>query len=38
LRASVQAGLNALERGEFSDIDESELDAALDALAPNPVA
>jgi len=38
LRASVQAGLNALERGEFSDVDESELDAALDALAPSPVA
>ena len=38
LRGSMQAGLNALERGEFSDIDKSELDAALDALAPSPVA
>lgn len=38
LRASVQAGLDALERGEFSDIDDSELDAALDALAPSPAA
>ena len=34
LRSEVGAGLAALDRGAYTDIDETGLDAALDALVP----
>jgi antitoxin ParD1/3/4 len=37
LRAQVKAGLDALERGDYTEVDDADLDAALDALvAPSP--
>jgi antitoxin ParD1/3/4 len=33
LRAEVKAGLNALDRGHFTDVEDVDLDAALDDLA-----
>jgi antitoxin ParD1/3/4 len=33
LRAHVRAGLDALERGEFTEVDDADLDATLDRLA-----
>lgn len=35
LRAQLQAGLDALDRGSFIEVDESELDATLDSLVAN---
>ena len=32
LRAQVKAGLDALERGAYTEVDDADLDAALDAL------
>jgi antitoxin ParD1/3/4 len=32
LRAQVKAGLDALERGDYTEVDDADLDAALDAL------
>ena len=32
LRALVAAGLDALERGDFTEVDDEELDAFLDSL------
>jgi antitoxin ParD1/3/4 len=37
LRKQLKAGLDALDRGEFSELDDADLDAALDDLAaPDP--
>ncbi|MCP9625824.1 type II toxin-antitoxin system ParD family antitoxin [Rhodopseudomonas palustris] len=33
LRTQLQAGIDALARGEFTEIDDPDLDATLDALA-----
>ncbi len=33
LRAQLQAGLDALETGRFTEVDDADLDAALDDLA-----
>ena len=33
LRAHIKAGLDALERGAFTEIDDADLDATLDRLA-----
>lgn len=33
LRVQLRAGIDALERGEFTEIEDADLDAALDALA-----
>jgi antitoxin ParD1/3/4 len=33
LRAQVEAGVAALERGEFTEVDDADLDAYLDNLA-----
>jgi antitoxin ParD1/3/4 len=33
LRAQLKAGLDALDSGAFTDVDEADLDAALDGLA-----
>ncbi|MBI5128093.1 MAG: type II toxin-antitoxin system ParD family antitoxin [Rhodopseudomonas palustris] len=33
LRTQLQAGLDALDRGEFTELDDADLDAALDGLA-----
>jgi len=33
LRIQLQAGLDALDRGEFTELDDADLDAALDGLA-----
>jgi antitoxin ParD1/3/4 len=35
LSAQVRAGLDALERGEFIEVDDADLDATLDGLAAN---
>lgn len=35
LRTQVKAGLDALERGEFTEVDDADLDATLDSLATN---
>ncbi|BBK41230.1 addiction module antidote protein [Allostella vacuolata] len=32
LRSQLQAGIDALDRGDFIEIEEADLDAALDAL------
>ena len=32
LRAQVKAGLDALERGDYTEVDDADLDAALDTL------
>ena len=32
LRALIAAGLDALERGEFTEVDDADLDAFLDSL------
>ncbi|MBZ0228580.1 MAG: type II toxin-antitoxin system ParD family antitoxin [Bauldia sp.] len=36
LRLSVQTGVAALERGDYSDIDDADLDDTLDELATAP--
>ena len=36
LRAHVKAGLDALERGAFTEIDDADLDTTLDRLAASP--
>lgn len=36
LRQQIDAGIAALERGEFSEIDDAELDAYLDGLTDRP--
>lgn len=33
LRRQIDAGIEALEHGEFSEVDDTEIDAYLDALA-----
>lgn len=33
LRTQLRAGLDALDRGSFTDVDDADLDAALDRLA-----
>lgn len=33
LRQQIKAGIDALDRGEFTEIDDADLDAALDKLA-----
>lgn len=33
LRTQLQAGLDALDRGAFAEVDESDLDTTLDSLA-----
>lgn len=33
LRLSIRAGVDALERGEYSDVEDADLDAFLDGLA-----
>jgi hypothetical protein len=33
LRTQIKAGLQAIDRGAFTDIDDADLDAALDELA-----
>lgn len=33
LRTQIQAGLDALERGAFTEVDDADLDAVLDGLA-----
>lgn len=33
LRAQIKAGTDALERGEFAEVDETDLDAYLEGLA-----
>jgi antitoxin ParD1/3/4 len=33
LRTHIKAGLDALERGEFTEVDDADLDATLDGLA-----
>jgi antitoxin ParD1/3/4 len=35
LRTQVKAGLDALERGAFTEVDDADLDATLDRLAAN---
>jgi antitoxin ParD1/3/4 len=35
LRTQIKAGLDALERGEFTEVDDSGLDAMFDGLAAN---
>lgn len=35
LRTQIQAGLDALERGAFTDVDDADLDATLDDLTVN---
>ncbi|GHE80053.1 transcriptional regulator [Camelimonas fluminis] len=35
LRAQVSAGLAALDRGAFTEVDDADLDATLDRLAAN---
>jgi antitoxin ParD1/3/4 len=35
LRIQVKAGLDALERGEFTEVADADLDATLDSLAAN---
>ena len=35
LRKQIEAGIDALDRGEFSEIEDADLDAALDKLATN---
>lgn len=37
LRAQIKAGAEALQRGEFSEIDDNGLEAYLEALATGPV-
>ena len=34
LRLAIEAGAAALDRGDFDEVDEADLDAYLDALAP----
>lgn len=34
LRTQLQAGLDALDNGRFTEVDDADLDAALDDLAP----
>ena len=36
LRLSIEAGVAALERGDYSDIDDADLDDTLDELATAP--
>ena len=36
LRQQINAGLAALEKGEFTEIDDAELDSCLDGLAAGP--
>ena len=36
LRTQVKAGLDALERGAFTEVEDADLDAALDRLAASP--
>lgn len=36
LRQQIDAGLNALDRGEFTEIDDAELDAYFDGLMDRP--
>jgi len=33
LRTHIKAGLDALERGSFTEVDDADLDATLDGLA-----
>ena len=35
LRTQVKAGLDALERGAFTEVDDADLDATLDSLVAN---
>jgi antitoxin ParD1/3/4 len=35
LRTQVKAGLDALDRGAFTEVDDADLDATLDRLAAN---
>jgi antitoxin ParD1/3/4 len=35
LRTQVKAGLDALERGAFTEVDDADLDATLDSLVGN---
>ena len=37
LRTQLKAGLSALERGEFTEVDDADLDATLDRFATNGV-
>lgn len=37
LRTQLKAGLSALERGEFTEVDDADLDATLDRFAANGV-
>jgi antitoxin ParD1/3/4 len=34
LRSSIEAGVAALDRGDYTDVDDADLDAFLDSLAP----
>jgi antitoxin ParD1/3/4 len=36
LRAQIQAGVDALDRGDFVEVDESELDGYLEGLTAPP--
>jgi antitoxin ParD1/3/4 len=36
LRTQLKAGLDALDRGAFTEVDDADLDAALDELAATP--
>jgi len=36
LRTHIKAGLDALERGAFTEVEDADLDAALDRLAASP--
>ena len=36
LRTHIKAGLDALERGAFTEVDDADLDATLDGLAATP--
>lgn len=36
LRAQLQAGVDALERGDYTEVDDADLDGFLDSLAPAP--
>jgi antitoxin ParD1/3/4 len=36
LRRQIDAGIDALERGEFTEVDDTELDTYLDTLAARP--
>ena len=38
LRAQLQAGVEALERGDFTDVEDADLDDYLDGLTATPVA